>query len=371
MVFLLLFLLNFSFGVYIGIELGQPKETGFFPVTLSMVYSSEKKSWINSIIDEFFFYMLARGVFVTMDFEPMGSRSMVISTITGEIKPTIISPASSIWLDYTNVKLALLERTPLIDPELTEKIIYSPIVIGTWKFFNLNETWNITGFDSLLNIPILRWSHTDPQLSNSGTMSVIMQVAAFLGLNTSDIKLLRDFANPEMLLKMAIIESKIPYYGASTGFLAKKALDGSLDVFIVYENLIIDMNKKDLAIVRGGAMAVYPEDGVLLADHPFCILKGDWVNPLELLVAEEFLKFIKSHEIVLKAIKKGFRPIDESILNDPVFNDTFNSVFTEFAGVQLEIPCPIYSSQIGSDIFDSYAILEEIPELWTIVRAEG
>ncbi|MFX1449366.1 MAG: hypothetical protein ACFFCM_00905, partial [Promethearchaeota archaeon] len=238
MVFLLLFLLNFSCGVYIGIELGQRQELpGFIPVVnLSMVYSSEKKSWINSIVDEFFFYMLTNGpipILVKMDFEPMGSRSMVISTITGEIKPTILSPASSIWLDYTNIKLATMGRPPLIfesfgDINLTERVIFSPIVIGTWKLFNFNETTNqsrITGFEDLLKLPILRWSHTDPQLSNSGTMAVLMEVAAFLGENTNDTTL-EDLFDPEMRLKMALIESRIPYYGASTGFLAKKALDG-------------------------------------------------------------------------------------------------------------------------------------------------
>ncbi len=361
-----LFILNFSCGAYIGIEMGGKQETTYLTVNLSMVYSSEKKSWINSIIDEFFFHMLTKfGIIVKMDFQPMGSRSMVISTITGEIKPTIFSPASSIWLNYTNIKLASMGKRPLIFPDAVQTTIYSPIVIGTWNLFNLNQTWNITGFKSLQKIPILRWSHTDPQLSNSGTMSVLMEVAAFLGKNVTDVEF-GDLFDPEMRANMAWAESRIPYYGASTGFLAKKALDGTLDVFMVYENLIIDMNKKDLAIARGGAMAVYPEEGTLLADHPFCILAGDWVDPLEAFVAKQFLNFIKEPEIVAEAIKKGFRPIDNSILYEQKFSEIFNKTFNEdLAGVKKVIPCNIFDPNV------KFEILEEIPELWTVVRAGG
>ncbi|MHA1300117.1 MAG: substrate-binding domain-containing protein [Candidatus Helarchaeota archaeon] len=358
MVFFLLFIINFSFGVYIGYQFSQKEENAF--VTLTMVYSSEKKSWINSIIDDFFIYIfLLTGKMVIMNFQPSGSRSMIISTLTGEIKPTIISPASSIWINYLNAKLVAAGRSPLICEQNVRRVIYSPIVIGTWNLYD--TTWNITGFDSLLGIPFLRWSHTDPQLSNSGTMSILMEVASFLGKNTSEIKLL-DLWDPTMRIKMALLEQHIPYYGGSTGFLAKKALDGTLDVFMVYENLIIDMNKKDIAISRGGVKAIYPENGTLLSDHPFCLLTADWITPIEGIIGKMFLDFIQRPDIISKAFKNGFRPIDESILDNPIYNDTFNSIFTELAGVQRTIPCPIYDSNI--DPF----ILEEIPELWTTVR---
>ncbi|MHA1379748.1 MAG: substrate-binding domain-containing protein [Candidatus Helarchaeota archaeon] len=367
MVFILLFMVNFTFGVYIGFELGQNQESPF--VTLTMVYSSEKKSWINSIVNDFFIYTyLLTGKIVVMNFQPSGSRSMIISTLTGEIKPTILSPASSIWIDYLNNKLIADGRHPKILEENTEKVIYSPIVIGTWNLYD--TTWNITGFESLLNIPILRWSHTDPQLSNSGTMSVIMQVASFLEKNTSNLTYL-DLWDPTMRVKMAAIEQKIPYYGGSTGFLAKKALDGTLDVFMVYENLIIDMNKKDIAIARGGVKAIYPKGGTLLSDHPFCLLTADWITPIEAYVGKLFLNFIQRPDIIAKAFKNGFRPIDESILDNPAYNNSFNSIFTELAGVQRNIPCPIYNSKIGIDQLNSYLILEGIPELWTTVRASG
>ncbi len=372
-VFIFLFLVNFSFGVYIGYDLGLSQENPF--VTLTMVYSSEKKSWIDSIVNDFFIYTyFLTGKYVIMNFQQSGSRSMVISTLTGEIKPTILSPASSIWLDYLDVKLINSGKRPIINEQLNlgnvKRVIYSPIVIGTWYSYNL--TWNIKGFNSLLNIPTLRWSHTDPQLSNSGTMAVIMEVAAFLGLNTSEITPY-DLWYPisPMRMKMAILESEIPYYGGSTGFLAKKALDGTLDVFMVYENLIIDMNKQDIAIARGGVKAIYPENGTLLADHPFCLLSADWVTPAEYFVGKLFLNFISRPDVVAKAIKKGFRPIDESILNDPSYNKTFNSIFTELAGVQRNIPCPIYDSHIGGNPINGYLILEEIPELWTTVRTGG
>ncbi len=374
-VYAMIFLTCFSVGILIGMVF-QTDKRPYPVVTLSMAYGSEKKKWINEITQDFQVYAFTESLkrygiplWVLCDFKPMGSRKMVLSTLTGEIQPTILSPASSIWIDYMNYKAMAIGGHPLInkdDPEWTKKVIYSPVVIGTWKVFN--ETWDIDGFDSLMKIPG-RFAHTDPQLSNSGAMSLLMMVATFLEKDVSEIEY-ADLFNPEVFLKMSLIEKKCTYYGESTGFLGKKALDGTLDVFMVYESVIIDNNKKLQggtipALQTGGMVAVYPENGTLYSDHPFCIMAGDWVTPMQLYAAKLFLDFIDEPSTIEVAFSKGgFRPINASILNNPDINASYVKTFKESNGVQYKLTVPEFQGDVNP------FILNQIPELWTMMRSK-
>ena len=93
--------------------------------------------------------------------------------------------------------------------------------------------------------------------------------------------------------------------------------------FSFYENLIIEKNRSGEPERRWGRSyeAVYPEEGILLSDHPFCILNAPWVSPLEKMAANEFLDFISTEQQLEIAIQHGFRTADgqESILPDSPF----------------------------------------------------
>ncbi len=309
------------------------------------------------------------GKTITVNFRPMGSRSIILSIITGEIKPTIISPASGIWLPYLN---SLWKNNPvntkdivhLSNPNLTTSCIYSPIVIGTWDWYNAS-VGGISNFQDIhdLTLDQFRWAHTDPQLSNSGFMTIIMMVAAYLSKNTTEL-VTTDLQNPNLQQWMRQIESDIAFYGKSTGFLAKKSVQLGLNAFMVYENIIIDFNRKASGD-SSKAIAVYPSDGTLLSDHPFAILDTEWVSDDDRYAATRFLEFIQMDEIVAKAFQYGFRPLNETILQNPAYNSTFNTYFTENYGVQHDISVPIYGTTIDS------LVLDQITDLWIVTRNLG
>ncbi len=356
--YFLLFLVGFSIGIPLGWFISNQNAN---ILTLDMVYSSEKRAWIENIAQDFKeWYRTKYNMEIQLNFRAMGSRSMVISVLTGEIQPTILSPASSIWVPFLNSKWPLGDIINTSDPYKFVSPVYSPIVIGTWESFN--NTHNIQGFDDLIKITQtdsgFNWAHTDPQLSNSGFMGVIMAVASYFGKNTSEL-VFNDLTDNFLQGNLTTMESSVLFYGTSTGFLSKKALAGDLDAYLVYENLIIEMNKETTG---DKALAIYPENGTLLSDHPFAILDANWVSPAEELAAKRFLEYLQLNSTIEKAFIDGFRPTNTSILDNSTYNNTFNSIFNEDNGVQYSISSPIYDPNMDS------VVLDYIPDLWIITR---
>jgi len=357
--YFLLFIIGFSVGIPLGWFISNQNVN---VLTLDMVYSSEKRAWIENIAQDFkAWYKSETGQDIQLNFRAMGSRGMVIAVTTGEIKPTILSPASSIWIPFLNNRWLLGD---IINETSTDKLInpvYSPIVIGTWESFN--NSYNIQGFDDIERITRtvsgFSWAHTDPQLSNSGFMAVIMETASFFGKNTSEL-VFTDLTNASLQQNMTTMESSILFYGTSTGFLSKKAMSGELDAYLVYENLIIEMNKE---VVGDKALAIYPEKGTLLSDHPFAILDANWVTAEEEAAALKFFEFLKLNSTIEKAFHDGFRPTNSTILSNSTYNNTFNSVFNANYGVEYNISAPIYNPNMDT------VVLEYIPDLWIITRA--
>ena len=97
-----------------------------------------------------------------------------------------------------------------------------------------------------------------------------------------------------------------------------------ISLVVVTVNLVVDIS----SVSEGGkVVAVYPEEGTLYSDHPFCILDAEWITSKQRKVAEEFLEFLQERDTVESAMEYGFRPIDTSIKLDPdVFNYDDNGI---------------------------------------------
>ncbi|MFX1312786.1 MAG: substrate-binding domain-containing protein, partial [Promethearchaeota archaeon] len=177
-------------------------------VHITIIYSSEKASWMTIAYTDFMdeWRNTHPGEEIRIDMHPYGSSDSIISILNGEIFPTIWSPASSIWMTFLNTKWAEYTGSgiPIVDIEAAVKLIYSPIVIATWEDFN--KTHNIQGFTDLHNLNLnpsvnVKMAHTDPRLSNSGFMSVIMAVSAASGTTSENLTMndLTDSNNQQWL----------------------------------------------------------------------------------------------------------------------------------------------------------------------------
>ncbi|MFQ5818809.1 MAG: extracellular solute-binding protein [Candidatus Heimdallarchaeota archaeon] len=338
-------------------------------VELIMVYGSEKRAWIDEVAPDFeaWWSMKYPDRSLKLDFTPLGSRESMLQIIRETVAPTIWSPASSLWIPLMNYlwnqqhSHDAVQNFTLI--EGTHPLVQSPIVIGTWaKYASQN---NITGFTSLHQLATqpnsdLRFAHTDPQLSNSGFLSVILEISTALGKPPDQITL-TDLSNEAMLRWMIELESRVQFYIGSTGFLADSAVSEgpqTLNAFVLYENLIIDNNRYSGPVNRWNDIlkAVYPEEGTLMNDHPFAILQGDWVTKEEKNAAQEFLAFLLSTEIQKKAMVYGFRPVNPELALDA-------NIFNPENGVKQNIAVPIFNFlEIDANV------LSRIPDVWLITK---
>jgi Ca-activated chloride channel family protein len=358
-IFLIIFAIGFLVGSF-STDLILQGEGG---THITIIYSSEKASWMtvayNNFLTEWRNEHPNEDITITM--HPYGSSDSMIGILNQEIFPTIWSPASSIWMPFLNTKWADLTRStePIVNISNAVKIIYSPIVIATWEAFN--QSHEINGFLDVHNLVMdptvnIRMAHTDPRLSNSGFMTVIMALSAVSGTPSQNLSI-SDLTNLNNQKWLKEFESSAILYGKSTGFLArymKNEGPSALNIVFLYENLIRDISSTSTG---GKVIAVYPEEGTLYSDHPFCILNAAWITPKQREVAEAFLEFLNKQETVESALQYGFRPINSSIPLDPaVFNYETN-------GISFNISVPELQTPSDGDV------LLKIPDLWLLSKA--
>ncbi|MHA1115389.1 MAG: extracellular solute-binding protein [Candidatus Heimdallarchaeaceae archaeon] len=338
-------------------------------IILRMLYTSEKKAWINTVTVDFPEWFSSRNpdLSVHLEFEVLGTRSSMISILSGESKPVIWSPASSVWVPLFDWSWKKKFGFSIIDEEKVKSLVSSPIIIGVWKSYA--EKHNLTSWSDLytLSFKDLKLAHTSAQESNSGYMAVLLEIAAASGKPPNEITL-DDLKNSTIQNWLKQVESSAVLYGSSTGFLAKQAVQlgpAGINVMILYENLIIETAKDGEAYAKwnDSIIAVYPSEGTLWSDHPIVLLNASWVSPEEYFAATEFEKFLLSKEIQKKAIPFGFRPGNQSIINDIDVLEEINSIFKEENGVKPTLSIPLFKTPTDGEVLD------RIPDLWLKTRA--
>ena len=365
----IVFLIGLLIGMIFGFTMGlQICSYGAGAIELTMVYGSEKQSWIEEVVPLFLdwwenTYPDHR---LTIDLSPMGSRESLTQIISGSIKPVIWSPASSVWIPLANWywEQEYGSDQPLVGNYTS--LVHSPIVLATWE--NYAKEYNITGFQSLYNLSIspegesLLYAHTDPQRSNSGFMATILEVAVAAVESTEDLNY-EDLARDDVRTWLSALESRAIFYGESTGFLMAQMVDAGpsgLNVVVVYENLVVEKNLGGEPQARWGQrlVAVYPEEGTLSSDHPFCVLNAPWVSEEQRWASEIFLRFLLTSDIQFKAMKHGFRPENPIVELDP-------SIFNQANGISYGIPCTIMKPPTDGEF------LWHVTDLWLVCRAAG
>ncbi len=338
-------------------------------IVLKVLYTSEKKGWINSIAPDFPEWFAERnpGKTVRLQFEVQGTRTSMLSILSGESKPTIWSPAAAVWIPLFDWAWEKKFGGSVLDLSQIKSLVASPIVLGTWQSYR--EENNFTSLTDLYDLAEdnLKLAHTSAQESNSGFMAVLLEITAASGKTPDNIEL-ADLQNTTIQDWLEKVESKAVLYGTSTGFLAKQAVQlgpSAINVVILYENLIIETAKDGEAFAKWGdnLVAVYPEEGTLWSDHPLAILNASWVTPDEAFAATEFETFLMSKEVQKVSIPFGFRPGNETIKDDSDVIEEMEKVFKPENGVQLNISIPRFNVPTDGEVLD------RIPDLWLKTRA--
>jgi len=329
-------------------------------IEITFLYSSEKQGWLEEVTPMFEnWFKREYGIYVKVKLIPAGTHETVNLIMHGSIKPTIWSPASSIWIPYLNELWMKAHNVPIADKWYP--LVISPVVIAGWS--SLVEKYDVKSFTDLYNLAKegvdFKWGHPDPLLSNGGTMVVLLEFAEAAG-KTVDELTIEDLQNKTVQEIVRTIESKAVYYGKSTGFFGSWAVDNGPEVisfFGVYENIVIDKAEKAYKKWNDRIIAVYPEFGTLLSDHPFVILNAEWVSNIEKFVASQYLYFLLQPGIQNLAQKHGFRPVNPAVSLD-------SEIFSLENGVKSEIETVVFKPPKGE-------VLEALFKIWEEVKNPG
>jgi Ca-activated chloride channel family protein len=190
-------------------------------------------------------------------------------------------------------------------------------------------------------------------------MAEVLEFAEALGKAPEDF-VTEDFLNQAALDFVSSLESMTVNYGKSTGFFGRWAAENgptAIDCFTVYESVVISNAEKATQKWGDSLVAIYPEDGTLLSDHPFVILNAPWVSEYQKFAASQYLFYLLQEANQEKAQNYGFRPANPAV---PV-NET---IFSEQNGVEFEIKIPTYRPLSGE-------ALENLFTVWPSVKNPG
>lgn len=336
---------------------GMPTEIEF-----DFLYTSEKQGWIEEVTPRFEeWFGKSFGMTVHVRLVVTGTHDSVNRILDGSERPTVWSPASSIWIPYVNTKWRNITGYDYDIAVDWTPLVLSPVVLATWTSFV--EEHQVNGFMDLYQLAKdgvdFKYGHPDPLLSNGGTMTVVLEFAEAAGKKPEDLSV-EDLKNETVIERVRTIESQAIYYGKSTGFFGAWAAENGPDAihyFGIYENIVLDNSLKAFTKWNNSIVAVYPEAGTLIADHPFVILNGTWADSWQRIAAGQYLFFLLQPENQELAEKHGFRPASSSV---PLDQELFNPM----NGVQYEVRVPVLRPLKGE-------VMEAILTAWVKVRNTG
>lgn len=301
-------------------------------VTVSIVYGSEKREWLEPMVEAFNAsnQKVASGAVIKVEATAMGSIEAVDAILSGTLQPSVWSPASSLYIPLANERWRKDHSGDLV-VGTPPNLVLSPVVIAMWRpmaealgwpqkelgwadiatLSSSQEGWAAYGYPEWGRF---KFGHTHPEFSNSGLSAVIAQAYAGAG-NPRTL-------TPEALAKaeplMAQIQSSLIHYGSSTGFFAERMFERGpsyLSAAVLYENLVVAQETKRLAGQSSqlSVVAIYPKEGTFTANHPYIVLNASWITDEQREAAELFKTFLLDKPQQLKALELGFRPADVSI----------------------------------------------------------
>ncbi len=349
-------------------------------VEISMLYSTEKKDWVEDAAVAF----RREHPEIKLTLTGKGSLEAAQAILDEKEKPAIFSPADTLVLNLFESDYKTKFRT---DPFATsgddgrQLLVITPLVFVVWEdraaallkaggagatvigwksihqAIVSNKGWPSVGGKTEWGF--VKLGHTDPTKSNSGMQALVLMSYEYFG-KTSGLEV-GDVLKPDYQTFIRETEKGVAKFEASTGtFMTDMIRFGPsvYDISAVYENLAISQIEN--AQGRWGNLKVYYPATTLWSDHPVVLMNAN-VDDKQRAAARLWIAHLRSRPVQERALTFGFRPGDTSV---PVKTADAQNPFTRLAqyGVRLDIP-PVAKVPDG-------AVIRNMLTMWTRVVAE-
>jgi len=359
-------------------------------VVVRFTYGSEKEAWIHEVTGAFSTQGVktASGKRICVHAIPKGPGDSVNEIKHGQAGPDEVhatSPASDLYVNLINHEFDQEQGTDLLKVE--GFLVSSPVVIAVWEpvLAQLGPPDRIgdqIGWGSIFEHaqdPSFRYGQTNPKRSNSGLSALVAQFYA--GAEATTGKPIPRLSktrveNPQVRAFVAKVHESIIHYGASTGFYAKKMRDGGpsyADAVVIYESDVIQANT---AIAEQGSgfprlVAIYPKEGTFATNHPFAVVKRDWVDADEEDGAKRYFEYLMSPRIQAQALQYGFRPGVALDLDRKIYEGVWNASkgVQPFDTVHKFLAAP--GGAVAKEIRDAFRAIKKKSLVYLIIDRSG
>jgi len=185
-----------SFGAYEmlthGTRSSSPRPVAQGPITFDFAYSTEKDEWITPLIDKFNKQGRVGNRRITINRVPNGSIAMQDQIASGQEKPVVWSPASSLELNRLSARWKGPKIIATSGNYVPISLVSSPLVFAIWserasillKHYQNSINWanihdalqqkNWANIGGRREWGIVKFGQTNPTLSNSGLLTITL-----------------------------------------------------------------------------------------------------------------------------------------------------------------------------------------------------
>ena len=358
-------------------------------VTLTLASSNTKRNWLDQVISQFNVAGLETpsGKPIRASIEHVTSGGSMNAILDGTIEPTAWSPGDGSWVKQLNETWQERNNTAITTEDCTPTV-YAPLGFAMWRPMAETLGWPDTpiGWDTIVELAAdpqgwasygrpewgkFRFGHTHPAYANSGLLSMTGFVYGVAGKGT-DLTA-QDIYTPQVEGAMRALEQNTSKYGRQApALLELMAKEGTsyLHAAAVPEADTVRFN-----LERGDELSlplafIFPAEGTIWADHPYCILSNaPWVDNDEAEAAKVFRDYLLAKEQQELAIDNYLRPLDSSLeLHAPLSleNGTDPRITTETVPA---LPSP--TADISAAVTDLFKITKRKATIMIVFDVSG
>jgi len=297
---------------------------------LVVVAGSENKE-LEPILQRF-----ARRERVVLDIRYKGSVEMMLDLEQGRANEAdVVWPAHSMWISLGDIHKVVRHA---------ESILHSPIVFGVKRSVAQRLGWldrEVTVADILAAAEggRLRFAMTSATQSNSGAQGYLGFLHALAG--SPDVLLMEHLEDAAVQRKTARLLQQVNRSSGSSGWLKDLVVEryDQFDAMVNYEAMVIEANRELTAKGLEPMVAVYPADGLAIADSPMGYIdKGDAAREAAFRALQAHLKSPAiQQEILSLGRRAGIVGLDASAVDRRVFNPEWG---IDVARVISPVPVP-------------------------------
>lgn len=266
--------------------------------TLRIVSGSENRT-LEPIIQE---WASENNYTVIVDYQ--GSVDIARMLRSGAMQYDAVWPANSLWIAYGDVN-------NMVDAE--QSIMRSPVVFGVKRSVAQRLDW----IDADVTVPEIldaaergdvRFMMTSATQSNSGASFYFAALSAFAG--SPEVLSMDDLNDPNVQDQITRILGTVDRSSGSSGWLKDLFLEtyDLYDGMVNYESVVIEANLELEQQGREPLYAIYPSDGLAIADSPLGFVeRGGEFEDEKRQIFDELQAYLLSEEAQSQLLARGRR----------------------------------------------------------------